>query len=144
MGPDYLHLFNKALADEILSMDRESFARFVDLNHAKATDSSVVFWKEREQCSALETIDNLIAKGSDLEEMKRDFVMDIAFETDAEGKKKTIYLDYWGCWAEVFCDGMPEGMIGSASYLNYGLVNDFVLGFNFWQFHQQRKDPHDV
>ena len=117
MGTDYLHLFNKGLADEILSMDRDSFARFVDRNYAKIRKDVVVFWKAKGEYSALEAIETLISMGSDLLELKREVAMEVAFESDAEGNKQTIYLDYWGCFSEVFDDDIQEGMIRSGDYM---------------------------
>jgi len=125
MGTDSIKLFNKTLADQILAMERQSLTRFLEenigvLKQKDFTLSSVLYEMEQSGGSVSDAVERLISGEYTLTGLKIEAIQDFAFGDEE------IYLDYWGCYAEVF-DGRPEGSISSVEYLPDQEEKTFLL-----------------
>lgn len=125
MGTDSVKLFNKALADQILALERGQFAGFVEenigaLRRKPATLSLVLFEMEQNGGSVSDAVERLLSGEQTFTELKTDMAQDFAF------RDEEIYLDYWGCYAHVF-NGHPEGSVSSLDYLPHQEEEIFLL-----------------
>jgi hypothetical protein len=113
MGTDSIKLFDKALADQILAMEREPLIRFLEANIGilKQRDSlsTVLFEVEQSGSPVPEAVDRLLAEEFTLTGLKEEVVYDFAF------RDEEIRLDYWGCY--IVFDGDPEGSISCLDFL---------------------------
>jgi hypothetical protein len=115
MGTDSIKLFNKTLADQILAMKRKPLTHFLEenidiLKRKEFTLNSVVCMMEQSNCSVSDAVERLLSEEYTLRSLKSEVAQDFAFGDEE------IYLDYWGCFGEVF-DDYPEGSIPSLEYL---------------------------
>jgi hypothetical protein len=125
MGTDSVKLFHKALADQIMAMERDVLTRFLEenigiLKQKPSTLSLVVFEMERSGGSVSDAVESLLSGEQSLPELKADVAQDFAFGDEE------IYLDYWGCYSEVF-QGNPEGSISGLDYLPDQEEETFIL-----------------
>jgi hypothetical protein len=118
MGTDFLRLFNKSLADQIIEMNQQELARYVEqnLDTLKEIDkshvllNSILFVVKQDGVSVNEAIKRLL-KEQPLREIKAYVALDLAYG------EEWIYLDYWGCYAHVFSEGDPKGSVSCRKYL---------------------------
>ena len=115
MGTDSVKLFNKVVADQILAMERGLLTRFLeenigDIKRKPSTLSLVVFEMEQNGGSVSDAVERLLSGEQTFTKLKAEVAQDFAFGDEE------IYLDYWGCYSEVF-HGDPEGSISSLDYL---------------------------
>src|SRR5438067_13672555 len=101
MGTDSIKLFNKTLADQILSMERESLTRFLEANIGSLkqkgfTFNAALYVAEQSDSSVSDAVERLLSDEYTLTGLKTEIAQDFAFGDEE------IYLDYWGCYAEVF------------------------------------------
>jgi hypothetical protein len=125
MGTDSIKLFNKALADRILAMEREPLTRFLEenlniLKQKEFTLNSILFEMEQSGVYAQDAVERLLAEEYTLAGLKIEVAQDFAFGDEE------IYLDYWGCYAHVF-HGHPEGSISSLDYFSEQGEERFLL-----------------
>ncbi|MBA2341455.1 MAG: hypothetical protein H0V88_13780 [Pyrinomonadaceae bacterium] len=125
MGTDSIKLFDKALADQILVMERESLTRFLEdnlsaLKQKEFVLNPVMYEIEENGGSIPDTLERLLSSEYTLTGLKSELAQDFAFGDEE------IYLDYWGCYAEVF-DGHPEGSISSLDYFPDHEEETFLL-----------------
>jgi len=115
MGTDSVKLFNKALADQILTMERGQLTSFLEenlgsLKQKPSTLSLVLFEMEQNGGSVSDAAGRLLSGEQTFMELRADVAQDFALGDEE------IYLEYWGCYAHVF-NGHPEGSISSLDYL---------------------------
>ena len=125
MGTDFVKLFNKALADQILAMGQEPLTSFLEenisaLQQKPATLSLVLLEMEQKGSSVSDSVERLLSVEQTFSQLRAEVAQDFAFG-DAE-----IYLDYWGCYAHVF-SGHPESSISSLDYLPDQEEETFLL-----------------
>lgn len=122
MGTDRVKLFNKTQSDQILGLTRVGLVHFVEnhldeLRHkeknGESVDSVILLELKEKGGSVAQAVDRLIAEKNPLKQLKEELISDFAFG------KEEIYLDYWGCWAEVFDQTHPKGSISSLKYLGH-------------------------
>jgi hypothetical protein len=121
MGTDSVKLFNKALSDRILGMTKSRLVRYIEENLDVLKEmekgggfvhSIVLFELNERGGSVAQAVERLIAEKNTLEQLKDELIYNFAFGVER------IYLDYWGCYAEVFGED-PDGSISSMKYLGY-------------------------
>ena len=115
MGTDSVKLFNKALADQILGMERGPLTHFLEenissLQQKPATVSLILFEMGQNGGSVSDSVESLLSGEQTFTDLKTGVAQDFAFGNEE------IYLDYWGCYAHVF-NGHPECSISSLDYL---------------------------
>ena len=125
MGTDSVKLFNKALADQILSMELASLTHFLEekvsfLQQKPFNLSLVLFEMDQNGGSVAEAIARLLSSEQTFTQLRSDVAQDFAFG-DTE-----IYLDYWSCYAHVFSDH-PDLSISSVDYLPDQEEETFLL-----------------
>ena len=125
MGTDFVKLFNKALADQILAMGQEPLTSFLEenisaLQQKPATLSLVLLEMEQKGSSVSDSVERLLSVEQTFSQLRAEVAQDFAFG-DAE-----IYLDYWGCYAHVFSDH-PDLSISSVDYLPDQEEETFLL-----------------
>jgi len=122
MGTDSAKLFNKTLSDRILGMTKSALIRYVEenLETLKEVEKSggfvhsiLLFELNERGGSVAEAVERLIAEENTLKRLKDELIHDFALG------EETIYLDYWGCYAEVFAEGDPKGSLSSVKYFGY-------------------------
>jgi hypothetical protein len=122
MGTDSVKLFNKTLSDRILGMTKSGVIRYVEENLESLKEieksggfvhSLVLFEMNNGAGFVAQAVERLIAEGNPLKQLKDELIHDFAF-----GEER-IYLDYWGCYAEVFTEGDPKGSLSSMKYFGY-------------------------
>lgn len=123
MGTDSIKLFNKALADQILTMEGEPLIGFLEDNIGilKQKDSlnSLLYEVEQSGSSVSDAVNRLLSEEFTLTGLKLEVIDDFAFGNEE------IYLDYWGC--SIVFDGYPEGAISSLDYLPEQEEEIFIL-----------------
>ena len=121
MGTDSVKLFNKSLSDRILAMRKSELIPYIEenLDALKQKENaggfihrSIPFELGERGSSVAQAFDRMIIDKESLPTLKRDLILDLAFG------EEEIYLDYWGCYAEVFRDGDPKDSISSMKYFN--------------------------
>src|SRR5689334_16516495 len=118
MGTDYIKLFNKHLADQLLIMDLDSLTRFIEENISILREkedgigySCLLCVVDETDSSVKESLNHLLSTDYSFTDLRRNIALDFAFG------EEDVYLDYYGCWVEVFRDE-PEGIIHSTEYLH--------------------------
>lgn len=124
MGTDSVKLFNKTLADHILTMDRPELTQFletnIDLLKQKAFPLSIALVDlEAAGDSVAQAVEQLLSEQS-FTSFQSSVVQDFAFGDDE------IYLDYWGCYAAVFGES-PKGSISNLDLFPAEEEETFVL-----------------
>jgi len=122
MGTDSVKLFNKMLSDRILGTTKSKLIRYVEENLDSLKEmkknggfvrSLVLFELNERGGSVAEAVERLIAEKHPLDQLKDELIHDFAFGVEE------VYLDYWGCYAEVFTEGNPKGSLSSMKYFGY-------------------------
>ncbi|HYL75454.1 MAG TPA: hypothetical protein VEU96_14675 [Bryobacteraceae bacterium] len=113
MGTDYLQLLDRRTAELVVGGSAADLATLVE---ARTTlDGPPVwrnYWDAKNQIvadfarttSATQRLRTIIESGSSLEEIKDDLIRQLCIGD-------SLYLDYWGCYAEVFSVQGPLGSI---------------------------------
>jgi hypothetical protein len=118
MGTDWLSLFNKSLADQIVAMSQQGLTRFLEENvdvlrekdkRGRVSYSSVFFVMQQYKLSVKDAVRRL-AKDTSLRNVRTMVAFDFAFG------EEWVYLDYWGCFAHVFTEDEPEGSVSCRVY----------------------------
>lgn len=119
MGTDSVQLFNKTLGDQILAMEKSALIQCAEENLGKLKrrkricgyiHSSIPFQLNQHGGSVAEAVERLISDKTPLSQLKIDLLHDLAFG------EEEIYLDYWGCYAEVLNRGNLQGSFSSITY----------------------------
>ena len=115
MGTDTLKLFDRQVAESILAMDRNALAQYLD-SRAEELRKCPAFTLPGHLLEFVRSenpslyLNELLGGGLSLDELKADIVYHIAFGDEE------IFLDYWGCFAEVL-GGDPDQPLDGTEYL---------------------------
>jgi hypothetical protein len=104
MGTDWLQLFDKRLCDEIVCLNTTALPGFVE-RHLDRFGEFSIFRAGSVDASAEDTIRRLLAEGETETTLRVALVDALCFSA------KTVHLDYWGCYVEVFAGSDPRGSI---------------------------------
>ncbi|MGA2654093.1 MAG: hypothetical protein ABSF28_26530 [Terracidiphilus sp.] len=104
MSTDWVCLFDKRLSDEILSLATADLADFLQPRLHELASFSEFICGFAEEIPAPVRLSQLRQQGRTEEQLKCDVVQSLCISSDP------LYLDYWGCYAEVFI-GDPPGSI---------------------------------
>lgn len=113
MGTNSIKLYNKKLSDQILGMKRSTLTHFLeshlDVLRSKEkadgyTHCGLISEMNNYKYSLIKAIESIL-KETKLREFKKQVAFDFCYGNEV------IYLDYWGCYAEVFAEGKPKGSI---------------------------------
>jgi hypothetical protein len=129
MGTDRVRLFDKAVADRVLAMEREELEAFVSekLNtlRTNATYASELFYlMDKEQLPVQDAIERLVSEGfrgtspaQALAALRANLALDAALGSEE------IAVDYWGCYTEVLLSA--NGMLSCVDYM--GMEEEIFL-----------------
>jgi hypothetical protein len=149
MGADSVQLFNKTLGDRILAMDKPALIQCVEENlgalkrrkrNCGFIHSLIPFQLKDYGGSVTEAVERLISDKAPLLELKTDLLHDLAFG------EEEIYLDYWGCYAEVFNRNNLQGSFSSRQYFNdeEGRYQFLLPSHVDLMIHSLKKHPKDL
>src|SRR5262249_2324333 len=113
MGTDFLQLFDKRTAQLIVEGDESDLVTLVDFRtrqerapiwHAywSPGDSRFIDFEPRTPNAV--RLRTQLAHGTTIEAIKEDLLHELCI------MEAMFYVDYWGCYAEVFIDGPPGAL----------------------------------
>ena len=120
MGTDYIQLFNKGLADQILAMDRDSLTKFLEEKLSSYKNKRSIGYNPvfsdlgYNGGSVSDAVERLLSSEYNLPQLRESIAVDFAFR-DSAFDNEQISVDYWGCWAEIF-GTCPEGSVSGFEY----------------------------
>jgi len=127
MGTDYLQLLDRRTAEVILDATESDLAALVDLR-SKTSESPVwkSYWDDKQgefvdfnfATKAADRLRIILATRSSLKEVKEQLLDAFCIG------ESWLYLDYWGCWAEVFSGEVPAGAISWEDFTKPLFSND--------------------
>lgn len=104
MGADWLQLFDKKLCEEIVGLNRDSLPRFVE-RHLHLLGDYNLFRFDFNGVPIADRVQRLLEGGETEASLKAGLVDALCFS------ERMVYLDYWGCYVEVFASADPPGAI---------------------------------
>src|SRR5262245_24393771 len=114
MGTDFLQLMDRRTAEFIIAADAADLAALLDLkttgdgplawrNYWDAQNETLVDFANITTTSV--RLDTILRSGTSLNKVKQDLIDELCIS------EAFLYLDYWGCWAEVFSVQDPPGAL---------------------------------
>jgi hypothetical protein len=117
MGTDGLSLFNRAMADLIHSLPtNELIDLFADKlpqlrEHPTPFPPMVIRTIDAYEGTPRQWLEQHIRNDVERQEFVTRFALEFVLG------REEIHLDYWGCWAEVFEEEEPDGIVDTRQYL---------------------------
>lgn len=115
MGTDWLQLFDGSTAELLMSANESELATFAEMR-TRADQRGDSLWEyfpgsdgevsQHEHSTPLaERLEAMLLSGSSLSELRSELINEYCFSVE------WCYLDYWGCFAEVFDGGLPDSQM---------------------------------
>ena len=120
MGADWLQLFNKRLCDEIVALKTHALPEFVK-RHQDLFGEFSIFRYGFNDVPATDRIQRLLEGGETEASLRAHLVDALCFS------ERMVYLDYWGCYVEVFASADPPGAIADFHLFPERQQQNFLL-----------------
>lgn len=120
MGADWLQLFDKKRFDEIVCLNPETLASFVQA-HLNRFGEFSKFQYGFDGVRVEERVQQLLDGGDTEGRLKEQLVDELCFTSPM------LHLDYWGCYVEVFGGVDPPGAIADYALFPERQQQNFLL-----------------